>query len=311
MRILMFGSLPPKIGGVSTSVKNTMIALKTKNIDTSIILNFSSIKALFHRYDIAHVHYVKSWKIFLALILGKIFAKKNIFTLHDSKFLDDYTKTSFFKLYRINVKLMDGIIFLNQSAQNRYRHISPPSIVLGSMFVEGVLSQQINKKNYIKREKNKIYLLLYAFGKIIRNNKSVYGAEFILENLSFLDDQYVLVFVDIQGDYKNECNEISSNKLIYIDHQIDFLSLLLEVDIYIRPTTTDGSSVAVQEALMLGKKVLASDVVERPAEVTLYRSGDFEDFKEKLENLKETEGFTPNSIDDYLAFCNQLLEKKK
>ncbi len=309
MKILMFGSLPPKIGGVSTSVNNTMDALKTKSIDTAIILNFGSIKSLFHRYDIAHIHYVKSWKIFLALVLGKIFAKKNIFTLHDNRFLDDYSKTGFLKLYRLNVKLMDGIIFLNQSANARYSHISSRSIVLGSMFAEGILQDQISKKNYIKKEKNKIYLLLYAFGKIVRNNKSVYGAEFILENLSILGDQYVLVFVDIQGEHRDESNGITSDKLIYIDHEIDFLSLLSEIDIYLRPTTTDGASVALQEALILGKNVLASDAVERPAEVTLYKSGDFVDFKDKLENIKGSKGFAPNSIDDYIAFCNKLLEK--
>jgi glycosyltransferase involved in cell wall biosynthesis len=130
----------------------------------------------------------------------------------------------------------------------------------------------------------------------------------MLDNISKLDDKYILVLLDIKGGYRDDVKGIESDRLIYIDHEVDFLALLAEIDIYVRPTTRDGSSVAVQEALMLGKKVLASDVVERPAEVTLYKSGDFTDFKEKLEHIKETEGFTPNSIDDYLAFCNQLLE---
>lgn len=309
MKILMFGSLPPRIGGVSSSVKNTMNALKSKSIDTSIILNFGGIKPLFRRYDIAHIHYVKSWKIFLALGLGKIVAKKNIFTLHGNRFLGDDSKTGLLKLYRINAKLTDGIIFLNQSAKDRYSHLCSKSIILGSIFAEGISQNQISKKNYIKRKKNKIYLLLYAFGKVIGNNKSIYGVEFVLENLSFLDDRYVLVFVDIKGAYRDETNEISGDKLIYIDHEVDFLSLLSEIDIYLRPTTTDGASVALQEALLLGKDVLASDVVERPKEVIVYKTGDFVDFKNKLENIKSGEiSYKPNSIENYIDFCEHVLK---
>jgi glycosyltransferase involved in cell wall biosynthesis len=44
-----------------------------------------------------------------------------------------------------------------------------------------------------------------------------------------------------------------------------FVSLLAASAVYVRPTTTDGDSVAVREALALGRAVVASDAVPRPA----------------------------------------------
>ena len=300
LKIIIFSSLPPPIGGVTKSVENLLRALKSKSVDTSIISTYSSFKPLFGRYDIAHIHYTKSWKRLVAILLGKLVAKKVIYTIHGNRYNNEN------KLNDICEKLVDGAILLNENAENRYKNKFRRTVVLGSLFSEGIVQNNLTNKNHIQRVENKVYLLIYAFDKTYRNSKEVYGVNFMLENIYNLDDKYILVLLDIKGGYRNDVNSISSDSLIYLDHEVDFLSLLLEVDIYVRPTTTDGSSVAVQEALILGKKVLASDVVERPAEVTLYKSGDFDDFKDKLENIKDSKGFSPNSIDDYIAFCKKL-----
>lgn len=303
MKILIFSSLPPVIGGVTKSAQNLLRALKTKSIDTSVVVNFSSIKLLFRRYDIAHIHYSKRWKRLLGLLLGKIVAKKAIFTLHSNTYKNGM-------LNFLSSKLADGVILLNRNAEKKYANRFKNSIVLGSIFAEGIAQANIKNKEYIQRKDEKIYLLVYAFNKVYRDSKDIYGVDFMLENFSSLDDKYCLVLLDIKGAYRNEVNSINSDSLIHLDYEVNFLSLLSEVDIYLRPTTTDGSSVAVQEALLLGKNVLASDVVERPAEVTIYESGSFFDFKEKLENIKNNSScFYPNSIDDYIAFCKKTLEK--
>lgn len=303
MRILIFSSLPPTIGGVTKSAQNLLQALKAKSIDTSVVVNLSSIKLLFRRYDIAHIHYSKRWKRLLGLVLGKIVAKKVIFTLHSNSYKNGM-------LNYLSSKLANGVILLNKNAEKKYKHKFKNSIVLGSIFAEGITQANINNKKYIQRKDGKIYLLVYAFNKVYRDSKDVYGVDFILENFSSLDNRYCLVLLDIKGAYRNEINSINSDSLIHLDYEVDFLSLLSEVDIYLRPTTTDGSSVAVQEALLLGKNVLASDVVERPAEVTIYEGGSLVDFKEKLENIKNTSSdFYPNSIDDYITFCKKILER--
>jgi len=298
----MFSSLPPPIGGVTRSVENLLRALDTKNIYTSVISQRPSIGPLFTRYDIVHIHYSKSWKRLLGLILGKIIAKKVIFTLHGNNFLKD-------PLNLINQNLVDGVILLNQDTNNKYKHLFKNTVVLDSLFKEGIEELNSNTQTYFTKDEKKTYLLLYTFDKIFINSKEVYGATFILENLQKLNEKYVLVFLDIKGAYRNEIHNMNNDAIIYLDYEVNFFDLLSQIDIYIRPTTNDGASVAIQEALMLGKKVLASDIVDRPKEVTTYKSGDFDDFNDKLENLKDIKGFVPNSIDKYIDFCNELLEK--
>ena len=48
------------------------------------------------------------------------------------------------------------------------------------------------------------------------------------------------------------------------------------VDLFVRPTLSDGASVSVQEALHCGVPVIASDVCWCPSECMLYRAGDYQ-----------------------------------
>lgn len=54
----------------------------------------------------------------------------------------------------------------------------------------------------------------------------------------------------------------------------EFSEVLQDSDIFIRPTLTDGDSIAVREALALGKIVVASDAVQRPSSCYLFKTGD-------------------------------------
>jgi glycosyltransferase involved in cell wall biosynthesis len=52
------------------------------------------------------------------------------------------------------------------------------------------------------------------------------------------------------------------------------LAVIQACDAFVRPTTADGDSVSVREALALGVRCVASDVVSRPRGTWLFRSGD-------------------------------------
>jgi glycosyltransferase involved in cell wall biosynthesis len=49
-----------------------------------------------------------------------------------------------------------------------------------------------------------------------------------------------------------------------------FQAVLRSADVYVRPTKADGDSIALREALALGLRCIASDVVPRPLGVTIY-----------------------------------------
>jgi glycosyltransferase involved in cell wall biosynthesis len=51
-------------------------------------------------------------------------------------------------------------------------------------------------------------------------------------------------------------------------------AVIAQSDVFVRPTLVDGDSISVREALGLGVRCVASDVVLRPANVLTFRSGD-------------------------------------
>jgi glycosyltransferase involved in cell wall biosynthesis len=57
-------------------------------------------------------------------------------------------------------------------------------------------------------------------------------------------------------------------------HRPQALALIAACDVFVRPTLADGDSVSVREALALGRKVVATSVGHRPAEVRLVPPGD-------------------------------------
>lgn len=295
-KVLIIGSTPPPIGGVTRSIENLFNALKSKNIEVEIFSKQSLWKI--KRFDIAHIHYSKSWKRFLGLMVGKLLAKRVIFTLHGNKYNDDFFNT-------LNAKLADGVIFLNDTVSRNYKNNFKKSIVLTSLFKEGI-TKQIKQSNIIDKKTEKIHLLVYAYDKVFQDGKDIYGIDFILNNLNKLDEHFVVIFVDPKSAYKNDISNSKEN-LIYLNYEVDFVSLLREVDMYIRPTSTDGNSVAIQEALMLGKKVVASDVVERGAGVIVYQYDNFEDFLEKLNGMNSYyKTYEPDSIVKYLDFIGRI-----
>jgi hypothetical protein len=55
-----------------------------------------------------------------------------------------------------------------------------------------------------------------------------------------------------------------------------FLAMLRQIHVFVRPTATDGDSLALKEAAWFGRKLIATDVVPRPKGTLLFRYGDAE-----------------------------------
>ena len=55
---------------------------------------------------------------------------------------------------------------------------------------------------------------------------------------------------------------------------LSFITLIINTDIVLRPTNTDGDALTVREGLFLGKPVIASDVVIRPVGTKLFKTRD-------------------------------------
>jgi len=69
--------------------------------------------------------------------------------------------------------------------------------------------------------------------------------------------------------------------LVDITKGVDSVAVWKQADVYLRPTNTDGDSVALREALHVGTHVVASNCTFRPDGVVLFQNRDQNDFLAK------------------------------
>lgn len=305
--VLIFGKAPPPSGGVTKSVENILHAFKQRHIHTTLFSR--AVLLSFRKYDIAHIHYLKRWKIIAALLLGKLFAKKNVLTYHGSDF---YPDTQW--LDACVYKLSDGVVVLNKLILKRCQQLDTAKVVLLTpIFQEGLIHKNSTAISYFKKDAGKKYILLYASRKDFFNTLEVYGCHFVFSLLNDLPKHYCLIFLDPNQSYEEDMKHMSMEKIIYINRPVDFTNLLHSVDIYIRPTSRDGNSIAILEALSADIPVLASDVVDRGDGVAIYKHNDAKDFINKINAILTAAQTSTkrrlSSIHEFEVFCDHLLKE--
>jgi glycosyltransferase involved in cell wall biosynthesis len=97
-----------------------------------------------------------------------------------------------------------------------------------------------------------------------------------------------------------------------------FTPLLKRCDVFVRPTWSDGDANSVREALYLGKPAVASDVVVRPESCLTFKTGDIQDFHEKVDGVlrdynqhkqRISQIIMPQPSQDLLRLYSHLLRK--
>jgi len=117
------------------------------------------------------------------------------------------------------------------------------------------------------------------------NNEDMYGLDLCIMAAAELKKKnekvsFVFVVCEDTGIIKLEKYrklivelDLKSHFLLY-EAPLSFIKLITESDMVLRPTNTDGDALTVREALFLGKTVIASDVVIRPAGTLLFKNRD-------------------------------------
>lgn len=93
--------------------------------------------------------------------------------------------------------------------------------------------------------------------------------------------------VESEGQTMARMNTLFSNRVVIVPSGVPFVSVMNILDVFVRPTSTDGDSISVREAIYLNLPVLASDVSPRPTGVETYRFGDEDQCFKLLETLIE------------------------
>lgn len=255
-------------------------------------------------YKILHSHYSLENMIYIWCFLHFLH-KKIVITVHNSMVQRFYQECDF--INRIFLKLVaksPDVTWIAVSEQAKKEMLELPVYFKNEIHVipAYIPNEDVeicllpsNLQDYInKHEKN---IVFYGHSFMLHEGRDVYGfgdaLKLYAEILKTADSSTGLVLCLSDDKEIDKIEELHRKAvLLNIDSQIywqigalDNMNALWKVaDIYIRPTCTDGDSLAVRESLDMGIQVVASDACARPNKTIVYKLGDMADFYNKVKN---------------------------
>ena len=176
--------------------------------------------------------------------------------------------------------------------------------------------------------------VITANGKIsFYQGEDLYGLDHLIELAIQLKPEYpnlgiIFCFSDYSGEHQSYLDELLSkatdngvlSNVLFNTRSGPFLPILKEGDLFVRPTNTDGDANSIREALYLGIPTIASDAVDRPPGVVIFKSRDITHFVEQvrggLSQKKEKEKLdrvidpiTQTLIEKYIAIFTDLCKE--
>lgn len=301
-KIVLYGVFPPNIGGVSTHISRLFTSLKNQDIDAWVLINnyknacenypnntsdisLNNIRSVGGRIrklkffrktaDIYHLHGSLVWDYIYVFFLTILRKQNVVFTVHDSMQIRPSILYRFllYSIYKIIPKRRICFIAVSALIKKQLIAIKIPEsrIEVIPAFIQ--LPASIPHIPLIKASGYPI-ILAYAPGYVNDEQEVIYGIKPSIEAFKSIVNKYqnahlVLCFpngfdlprlMTIIRDFG--LNEASYT--ILSTPITNMSDLLMDVDIYMRLTSTDGDSNLIREALASGCMVVASDVVERP-----------------------------------------------
>lgn len=251
-------------------------------------------------YKIIHSHFSLEGMIYL-WTLKNFFGKKIIVSIHNAMCSSYYKSTNPINRFFLKLMLNSDVCWIAVSEQGREQLLKFPVKIKSPIYVippyiPDLYSEDSNlskdMQDYINHHKKIIVFYAHSFMK--SDGKDVYGLEIALKVYSKLVKEYTdlgLIFCLAETKDSKRIAELHqmainlqiNDKIFWQIGAIDNMrSLWKEVHIYFRPTSTDGDSIAIREALDNGVIVIASNVTDRPDGVMIYNYNDIDDGIKKI-----------------------------
>ncbi len=310
--ILLIGSFPPPIGGISVHVERLQLLLEEK--DQRVIVldlygksspeddNHNVIRIrpvtikktllclrliasrnckLIHFHVSAMYKFIKIAPFFLFLVKKRT---KLFLTLHSGSFITLYECWSDSKRKKANkiLQKFDALISVSQEQNNYLLNLGFDEEKLS--VIPAFIPSGIETSSFIDQELNRVSLsskkLLVSSGLVL----PLYGFDKIIEAIqtdSRLEEKVVIFFCFYGVCDQNYISELKKLLKPEQDYAFffdlspkEFSYILSKTDIYIRATDRDGDAVAIREASFFNNQIIASDIVKRPDGVILFTLGD-------------------------------------
>ena len=323
-KILLVGPVPPPVGGVSIHVARlTNRIISSADLDCALLdigrLKFYDHKlqrkniveslSFFISCDIVHLHISHKWKFLIARI-SKMFGKKVIYTRHNARMAGSENDIKFHSL-------VDAAIFVslkNTGVLDEKSYLIPAFISAppGHFLPEKVLQELVKYKKVIcaisSHPENKPALI---------DEKDIYGFDLLLQAFenSASDSDILLLLLDpfgtMKAAYEKKVSQLKlkGKQILYLTETIDFSELLKYLTIYVRPTRSDGDSIAIREALETGVKVLASDCCLRPEGVELFASNNISSLEANLDRVLNMPDHLPKKQPEFSEMIIDIYRK--
>jgi glycosyltransferase involved in cell wall biosynthesis len=315
MKIILVGIYPPPYGGVSSHTGRLLEFLIRKDRDAVLIdispfdsnhdhvINMSELKTFFfllfkQKESIVHFHIFSIKLAFLFYLLS--FKHLTIITFHNERFVSDiqsYGKTVA-ALVRYLVNKINRIIVLNNQCKSIAESFFKNSdkIVMIDNYIPPEDCLPIKHKEILAmRKKYKFLISSNAWKITFHQGIDLYGIDLLVELMRRLASEENVGFVlllPMIGEKKYYLKILNTikhyqldNRFLIITEPIDGPAMWKISDLVIRATNTDGSSISIEEALQYGTPVLASNCVERPESVILFKNRDPNDLYIQTKNI--------------------------
>lgn len=356
--LALLGGYPPPYGGVTIHTRRLCKLLEERGVDY-ILYNAASDAekgaeilsvyrkrhtwmlwyALFGKEPVVYIMSPRLISWMLGAFLASVRGKKVILRIQNSRLIDWCGKASLrrslaaFSLRRINQiisvnrEIHDQLLKLGVHPERAHiipGFLPPAPADLDSQTVTPDIWEFVRNHDPV----------IAANGKItFYQGEDLYGLDHLVELAIHLKTEYpnfgiIFCFSSFSPDDQNYLNELLSkaeangvlNNIFFNTKGGPFLPILNEADLFVRPTNTDGDANSIREAMYMGVPTIASDAVDRPMGVILFKTRDVHLFIDQVKlalankNIKDISGGiidyeTRNNIDKYLALIT-ITDKK-
>jgi hypothetical protein len=308
-RLLLIGTFPHPRGGISVHLQRLKQAAEAAAMACSAIDEsrlgkpdlpnlwamspLDYVRALIAA-DVVHIHTSHPFLRLAHVLMARLLLRKVVVTVHS---LTAPRRSAAARLsYRLASRLAHVSVFVSEQVRAGLSGGGPviPAFLPPAALEEGSpagLASWIRKQQAEGRRaivSNASRLTKYQA-------EDLYGLDMLIECFSSPEvrERFACLFLVSSLDGGEEYFAACSRRIVdagispqflLVSEPIGFAGLLKLADVFIRATNTDGDALSVREALWYGKRVLGSDCASRPAGVTLFRSRNVADLRDKLLN---------------------------
>ncbi len=276
-KILIIGSIPPPIGGVTLHTQRLLAALDKNKISYSFLpikdsSLFKIIKQLLS-HKIIHLQISNIYVSFFLVIFSRLMQKKIIVTRHEEmKRYQHRTKT----INNLTIKFATAPILLNKQSYEIGITLNKRAIQMSAFIPPQSttpLPDHLINKIISLRKKYRFIFCTNAYNlSFDSHNRETYGIIPLIDVFRNIPTMFLFAATCNPNyiNYIKKMNISIPNNVFLIDEPIDYPSIIKATDGSIRNTTTDGDALSIREALFFSKCVFATDCVSRPDGTVVY-----------------------------------------